>query len=170
MLRRIFMNYRRPLLWKPAATASTAALLLAGWIAPYHIGMAVSVVQPDQGAETAGKLMAHRRRTAKRKAPEGDPALSVTPGSGQSFHDRQVNGQLCRACPEMVVAPSGSFTMGSPDNEPERNIGELQVRVEIARPFAVGKFAVTRAQFDAFLKATAYQPDKACSTLLGNES
>jgi formylglycine-generating enzyme required for sulfatase activity len=55
----------------------------------------------------------------------------------------------CDNCPEMVVAPAGSFTMGSPPDEPGRDAGEAQVHVAIARPFAVGKFAVTFDQWDA---------------------
>ena len=39
----------------------------------------------------------------------------------------------------MVVVPAGTFTMGSPANEPERVDGEEQVRVTIAAPFAVGR-------------------------------
>jgi formylglycine-generating enzyme required for sulfatase activity len=39
--------------------------------------------------------------------------------------------------------------MGSPRNEPGSQAGETQKLVEIARPFAVGKFAVTFDQWDA---------------------
>jgi formylglycine-generating enzyme required for sulfatase activity len=55
----------------------------------------------------------------------------------------------CDNCPEMVVAPAGSFTMGSPASELQRSTGEEQVRVTIAQPFAAGKFAVTFDQWDA---------------------
>ena len=55
----------------------------------------------------------------------------------------------CPECPEMVVVPAGEFTMGSPASEPERSDDETQVRVTIARPFAVGKFAVTFDEWDA---------------------
>jgi formylglycine-generating enzyme required for sulfatase activity len=79
----------------------------------------------------------------------GDPAQSVKPGSGQNFQDRLANGQPCPMCPEMVVAPAGTFMMGSPPDEPERDDDEVQVRVTIARPFAVGKFAVSFAGWDA---------------------
>jgi formylglycine-generating enzyme required for sulfatase activity len=51
--------------------------------------------------------------------------------------------QECDKCPEMIVVPSGSFTMGSPGDEPERSFFEDQVEVTIARAFAVGRFAVT---------------------------
>jgi formylglycine-generating enzyme required for sulfatase activity len=53
-------------------------------------------------------------------------------------------------CPEMVVIPAGSFTMGSPQAEPGRQLSEvLQHNVKIAKPFAVSKFEVTFAEWDA---------------------
>jgi formylglycine-generating enzyme required for sulfatase activity len=66
------------------------------------------------------------------------------PGAGKVEHF-----QDCPTCPEMVVVPSGSFTMGSPANEPERSGGEEQVRVSIAAPLAVGRFAVTFNEWEA---------------------
>jgi formylglycine-generating enzyme required for sulfatase activity len=42
----------------------------------------------------------------------------------------------------MVVVPAGSFTMGSPSNESQRDNNEAQVRMTITAPFAVGKYAV----------------------------
>jgi formylglycine-generating enzyme required for sulfatase activity len=56
----------------------------------------------------------------------------------------------CATCPEMVVIPAGSFKMGSPDDEPDRNADEGPQRtVTIVRPFAVGKFEVTFAEWEA---------------------
>ena len=56
----------------------------------------------------------------------------------------------CEGCPPMVVVPQGSFTMGSPANEPGHNDAEgPQHVVSFARGFAVGKFAVTFAEWDA---------------------
>jgi formylglycine-generating enzyme required for sulfatase activity len=69
----------------------------------------------------------------------------IAPGSGQSFRD-------CPACPEMVVVPKGTFLMGSPEDEPGRTAGETQVKVTITAAFAVGKFAVTVDEFEAFVK------------------
>ena len=69
--------------------------------------------------------------------------IPVKPGSGESFRD-------CPDCPEMVVAPAGSFAMGSPETEPDRMAQEgPQHRVTFAEPFAVGRFAVTFAEWDA---------------------
>ena len=55
----------------------------------------------------------------------------------------------CETCPEMVVVPAGSFMMGSPDNEPGRSRGEVQRKIAIRRPFAVGMFAVTFGEWDS---------------------
>ena len=47
-------------------------------------------------------------------------------------------------CPEMVVVPAGSFTMGGPTE-----IEQPQQTVTIAMPFAVSKYEVTFADWDA---------------------
>src|SRR5882724_7468905 len=58
----------------------------------------------------------------------------------------------CVNCPEMVVVPAGSFTMGTPADEPDRLKGEdPQHRVTIAKPFAVGRFAISFDEWDACL-------------------
>ena len=56
----------------------------------------------------------------------------------------------CETCPEMVVIPAGAFTMGSPANEEGSSADESpQRKVTIAKPFAVGKFEATFAEWDA---------------------
>jgi formylglycine-generating enzyme required for sulfatase activity len=63
-------------------------------------------------------------------------------------------GQPFRECakdfPEMIVIPADSFTMGSPTTEKDRFANEgPQHLVTIAKPFAVSKFEVTFADWDA---------------------
>jgi formylglycine-generating enzyme required for sulfatase activity len=58
--------------------------------------------------------------------------------------------ECSKDCPEMIVVPPGQFTMGSPETDSNRNTDEgPQHRVTIAKPFAVAKFAVTMAEWDA---------------------
>jgi formylglycine-generating enzyme required for sulfatase activity len=65
----------------------------------------------------------------------------------------------------MVVIPAGSFTMGSPPDEEVATEREDQVRVSIARPFAVGRFAVTRGEFAAFVAGAGHETDGRCHDL-----
>jgi formylglycine-generating enzyme required for sulfatase activity len=89
-------------------------------------------------------------------------ARCIVPGSGARFRD-------CPDCPEMVVVPDGSFTMGSPPEEAGR-AGEREdrVRVTIASPLAVGAFAVTRGEYGAFVAATGHKPDGGCYIWTGS--
>ena len=91
---------------------------------------------------TADKLAAVAP-SKPRNAPE-EPTTSKTARlqPGTTFKD-------CDVCPELVVVPAGNFTMGSPANEPSRGKDETPVPVSIAKPFAVGKFEVTFAEWDA---------------------
>ncbi|AUB80512.1 formylglycine-generating enzyme family protein [Candidatus Thiodictyon syntrophicum] len=59
-------------------------------------------------------------------------------------------GEIISHGPEMVVVPAGSYLMGSPEGEEGRHYNEgPQHRVTIARPFALGRYAVTFDDYDA---------------------
>jgi formylglycine-generating enzyme required for sulfatase activity len=88
--------------------------------------------------------------------PPVSPVASFRPGD--SFRD-------CPQCPEMVVVRAGSFIMGSPPGEPGRFAFEgPQRRVTIARPFAVGKYSVTRGELAIFLAETGRSAGDGCWT------
>jgi len=87
------------------------------------------------------------RPAAPPKADPPQPAVAVSPAPKDTFKD-------CAECPEMVVVPAGEFTMGSPPNEAERSSDEgPQRKVTLAKPFGVGKFEVTFAEWDACVAA-----------------
>ncbi len=75
--------------------------------------------------------------------------------SGSSFQD-------CEVCPEMVVVPAGTFTMGSSWEETDReHIPRLYAanekpphEVEISQSFALGRYEVTLGQYSAFVEET----------------
>jgi formylglycine-generating enzyme required for sulfatase activity len=93
------------------------------------------------------------------RVADADPAKSITPGSGASFRD-------CDDCPEMVVVPAESFVMGSPDSEAGRATTEgPERRVRLDDILAIGKFEVTREQFDAFVKAERHKTSESCRVL-----
>jgi formylglycine-generating enzyme required for sulfatase activity len=65
----------------------------------------------------------------------------------------------CEDCPQMTVVPGGSFLMGAGPQEQSgfdwARLGEQPVHeVRISKPFAAGLYAVTRDQFQAFVRAT----------------
>lgn len=89
------------------------------------------------------ELKVARAPAPPRPAPPAkpvQPAVGVypgVPGPGQSFKD-------CDVCPEMVVVPAGRFEMGD-ENSDQKPVH----RVTIPKPFAVGKYEVTFAEWDA---------------------
>lgn len=64
--------------------------------------------------------------------------------AGYEFRD-------CETCPEMVVLAGGIFTMGSPASEAGRGRDEGPQHEVSISPFAIGKYEVTFAQWDACL-------------------
>jgi len=92
-----------------------------------------------------------------------------TPGAGgrEWFKDHDNS-------PQMVVIPAGTFLMGSPEDEPEREPWEVgtegpQHQVTFASPFAIGRYAVTRAEFAAFIAATGYTIEPGALSLQGQD-
>ena len=94
-----------------------------------------------RGRETGFVRKAGRRWAARAAAPQWE--------AGAVFRD-------CPECPEMVVVPAGSFMMGSPASEKDRDDDEGPVhrvnRVTIAAPFAVGVYEVTFDEWDACVR------------------
>jgi formylglycine-generating enzyme required for sulfatase activity/uncharacterized caspase-like protein len=73
----------------------------------------------------------------------------------------------CSTCPEMVVVPNGSFTMGSPEGEPNKLLNSAespQHEVTISKPFAVGRYAITRGEFATFVRETNHAAGDKCRT------
>jgi hypothetical protein len=82
--------------------------------------------------------------------------------NAQRSHPAISNFRDCMECPEMVVIPSGSFTMGIPQTDIDRYGLHLGASaplhlVRMAQLFALGEFLVTRKQFAAFAVETGHQ-------------
>ncbi len=90
------------------------------------------------------------------------PARPAVPSAGQTLKE-------CAQCPELVVLPGGTFTMGSSAAEQAlANAGGLDKKITdrespqhsvSIKSFAAGKYAVTKGEFAAFAKATSYQTE-----------
>ena len=123
-------------------------------------------IAPADGALTELSLAAlrlaptppepERRPEPVAQPPAPQPASAPSRTSGERFQD-------CDACPEMVVIPAGSFTMGSPENEPGRRSDEGPQRRVTVPSFALGRTEVTRAQWRRFVQATGHS-GKRCWT------
>jgi formylglycine-generating enzyme required for sulfatase activity len=94
----------------------------------------------EKGEGDRVRAAALAKQQAEEEVARRDPLLALTPGSGQAVRDGLANGQPCPMCPEMVAVPVGEFLMGRTPN---------QHRVMIRQPFAVGKFEVTFAEWQA---------------------
>lgn len=105
--------------------------------------------------ELLGAEEARKRAEIAAKQPEDGRMSSallafkkqgVEPGNGRSFKD-------CQDCPEMVLVPSGSFMSG---------IAGSQQQQTICQAFAIGKYEVTFAEWDACAAeggCAGYRPD-----------
>ncbi len=70
------------------------------------------------------------------------------------FSDKMVSGELA---PELTIIPAGLFEMGSTPKEHGHHQQEApQHYVAIRQPFAMGRYAVTAEQFEAFRNATQW--------------
>jgi formylglycine-generating enzyme required for sulfatase activity len=107
--------------------------------------------------EEGERAQAERKRReeaeeAERRRREESTRQSGSPGKpGSVFRD-------CPQCPQMVVLATSTFTMGTPEADSDGHADERPPRVvSIVRPFALGKYEVTFAEFDACVQ------DKGCS-------
>lgn len=71
----------------------------------------------------------------------------------------------CSDCPEMVIIPGASFTMGAPATEEEGQEYEKPRHDIKVNRFALGKYEVSKLQFAEFVAATAYKAGKECWTM-----
>jgi formylglycine-generating enzyme required for sulfatase activity len=127
--------------WRAAFWLALAALLLWGVVWPYLW----PALMPTPAAVAA--------TDAPLPAATG-PVLPV----GTRFRD-------CRdaTCPWLRVLPAGTFTMGSPEDEPGRDNDEgPQHQVTVTRPFAVMETEVTVGLFQAFVAETRYPVEPGC--------
>jgi formylglycine-generating enzyme required for sulfatase activity len=101
---------------------------------------------------------------AARPQPPATDLLSE-PKPGEIFRD-------CSHCPELVVVPAGAFIMGSSKDDIDNGLGATnegpQHRVLIKHAVAVGRFEVTRDQFETFVSASGYKSGDRCYTLESN--
>jgi formylglycine-generating enzyme required for sulfatase activity len=76
---------------------------------------------------------------------------------GQVFADRFLDA--AGQAPAMVVVPTGTFTMGSPEGETGHDANESPTHeVQVAKGFAMARSTVTIGQFRDFVRSSGYVP------------
>ena len=101
----------------------------------------------NHAARTPGRPLPRRLQAVLLAA-----ALATSLGAAAQPAERS-NGIGMR----FVHIPAGSFTMGSPDSDHEADADEKPAhRVTISRPFYLGKFEVTQAQWQAVMGSSPY--------------
>lgn len=88
----------------------------------------------------------------------------LVPGMAQAATAEVKPGSVirdCKDCPELVVLPPGTFSMGSPDDEVGRQPDEgPQHDVTFNKPLAISRFQVLSGEWNAYLRDTGYtMPD-----------
>lgn len=128
-----------------------------------HQDCQLGEMRRSPGQEKATPPEAPEPRKEQKKSSEVEPEKSRS-GSPPP-HNQQPGSTFkdCDSCPKMVVVGAGKFVMGSPADEPGRRVSEGPAHeVALDAPFAVGQFAVTRDEFNAFVVDANYAPSKGC--------
>jgi formylglycine-generating enzyme required for sulfatase activity len=96
------------------------------WMTMLVLGVFCAVVGCDSKKSTASK-----RRAA------GAKELTLDLGNKETM--------------KLVLIPAGKFLMGSPETEKDRHESETQHEVTISKPFYMGQYEVTQAQWEALM-------------------
>ena len=125
--------------------------------------LAEEIRRPQQNIADALKRVSDRVALKPGKSfqkPTFDYGLQGAPpcfvscdlSAGDRFYD-------CANCPYMRTIAAGSGPVGSPPSEPERHRDEpIQADVRIAKPFALGVYEVTIAEWAACVRDKACRP------------
>jgi formylglycine-generating enzyme required for sulfatase activity len=124
-----------------ASMAAAVALLAIGaYFAPAIWNFSQRFMPSDQPDAVAAPIDTGALSDEQPEIRVSGPTYTA----GYEFRD-------CETCPEMVVLPGGIFTMGSPATEAGRGRDEGPQHEVSISPFAIGKYEITFAQWDACL-------------------
>lgn len=96
---------------------------------------------------------------AAQEGAASDLAAVEPPPAGEPAAEEEQAGPFrdCESCPLMIPLPGGTFTMGSPSSEPGHNAYEGPQREVAVKPFAIGVYEVTNAEWRACVDDGACQ-------------
>jgi formylglycine-generating enzyme required for sulfatase activity len=133
--------------------AGIAAVAVLGVVGAFLGPPVLRYIDEQNLFAKAGEAIASSAPTVEEPAPAA-PAppqaappvapVSTAPQPGAKLHD-------CESCPELMVVPGGTFAMGSRAGEPGRFATEGPQHDVTIKPFAIGAYEVTFAEWDACL-------------------
>ena len=136
----------------PARTEAQAAALPPSHMPP---AAAAPLAQTPPPASSAPPTIVATAKPPPQSPPRQEvassPPIAASSGGGAEFRD-------CANCPVMVPLQRGSFEMGSNEDPSERPRHRVAIR-----PFAIGKFEVTAAEWQACVAGAGctYRPPPA---------
>ncbi len=131
-----------------------SVVLACQMLAESGVAEAASVIersevrQKEKGEEEEAARVARE----KKKAAEEKAARVAREEEAERLRAEGILFRDCADCPEMVVIPAGRFRMGDLDGgggADEKPVHE----VRIAKPFAMGRYKVTFAEYDRYAQA-----------------
>ena len=104
-----------------------------------------------------------RNALAELRDPADPPAVDPPspPPPGTIIRD-------CSGCPEMVVLPAGRFPMGSAERGSAGSTRERPRHDVQVEAIAIGRYEVTRREYETFVRATGHVPDEGCLVMGDN--
>jgi formylglycine-generating enzyme required for sulfatase activity len=152
----------QPVVTQPVPTPAPIAVVAQVVIPAPEVPVVATTPAPTPVVATTPAPMVEP--VAPAVSPDPVAATTVEVAQAAEVHPAKPKIETFRDCPdctEMVVIPAGTFMMGSPSSEVGRYANEVEHPVTIAKPFAVSKYEITFAEWDACVlaKGCTYQPD-----------
>ena len=157
--------------YDPGPADGTMGTRTQGAIESFQRSNGLGVDGTVTDALLAGLDVARKQLAAVRPAPRPTPAPSQAKPAVGVYPKRYKTGDTfkdCANCPEMVVIPAGSFRMGDLNGGGDSDEKPVHT-VTIPRPFAVGRYEVTRGEFGAFVNETGYNAGSGCYSYTGSK-
>jgi len=122
-----------------------------------YLAKAKKVLPNNKEVLALQKQISRQIEQERIKRMQGEKERESRMKTGTVFQDILKDGSKA---PVMVVIPAGEFLMGSPKSEKNREKDEgPQRKVRIKKPFAIGKYEITKVQFQYFVEQTSYNTE-----------
>ncbi len=130
--------------WVLAAVSLLAVMGIAGGLKSFWpSGPETREVNRQEGSPNETRET-NRDSRAQPRSEEEDKESEI---AGRTVQERNDNGIGLK----LVYVPAGSFTMGSPEGEEDRDDDENQVQVRLSKGFWLGKYEVTQSEFQSVM-------------------